>query len=534
MTDSTIATPARLTDKRLGPVGESQLRLWIASADGSASPPAEDVFGWDFHVELPIALGTGPIDRSSAKLAAYIQVKSTRSPECVFKISLRNMKFAADDPAPFFFLFLQFDSDGANVVRAHLTHFSERLISQTLRRIRTAEFLQKRKWRSETITVKPEPDDELVAPYDFSLAERLRTVIGDPREYSRWKTAVNDSVGYGEFRQSVDVSFEAIQHDDPVNMLISAALGKKVRLTANSVTIRDLRFDMPVIERQDAGGIVELVHEGNPDWILELGDADSGPRVTWPVRMYSTNGLTELVGDLQHQVAWRNDFIECLVCEQENGYRLQLTALELLEAAPTWGQLQDLASTYRILADAKNLDVRFKRLSPPLPAAGGVSKMPDNPEADDLHRVAKVLEDLAAVTSQLGHLFDVRCPVQDLLSCERELGFLAALAKGEKLFVRVSPINRHAGKIGTKVAAVPVLRRSIGDMYLVASMPVIGNLSRCHSDRDRLQLENECHELGQVRFLPKAELEADWHVSMQEEGLKLVPSPASKLVLDFR
>jgi len=522
-----------MTDQDIGATGEALLSAWINASGGSASPPNRDKFGWDRYVELPLSPTTGPIDTGTSKVAAYFQVKSTRRVSVAEQISLRNMKLAADDPAPFFFLFLQFNSDGTDAVRAYLTHFDEALLTRTLGRIRATQFEGKPGWERQTISVTPSPEDELEGPYGPSLVNRVRKIVGDPRQYARWKSGLRDSVGYGDSRFSVEARVEAGTEEAPLEHLISAALGKKARMPADSIHLLDIRYDMPLSVRRDEGGYLELVGLGSPDWVMELAGGESGARVIWPARMYSTHDLSQLAEDVPQHTVWRNDFVECMVSEQGDVRQLQVKTFDPLHLNGNIGQLRDLAATYRILADARTLVVQFKHLSPPWPSMTGSVQVPELSDAPSLRRIAQTLEAFAALAPHNECPANFAFPVKDLLTCEREIGYLADLAHGERLRMRVTPVDFPGAEAGKQVAVAPTLCRKIGGAFLVASIPALGELSpRSETGDGVLQLETTCQLPATVRILPREELEADWRTTLQTQSLQQFPGVVTRVVFE--
>lgn len=520
-----------MIDQDVGAAGEKFLSAWINASGGSASSPDRDMFGWDFHVELPLPPTTGLIDAGSSKVAAYFQVKSTRRAKVGESISLRNLKLAADDPAPFFFLFLQFNADGTEVVRAHLTHYGEALLSQTLGRVRASQFEGKAGWERQTISVTPTLEDELEAPFGPTLASRIRKIVGDPGKYARWKSRLRESVGYGDFRFSLEASIEAGTDEEPLELLISAALGNKARMPTKSIHLMDIRFDMPLSVRQDEGGFMELVGLGDPDWILELADGESGARVIWPVRMYSTHGLSEIADKVPRRSVWRNDFIECTVSEHDDAHKLQVKAFAALELSGNVAQLRDLATTYRILADARTLAVQFKRLRSPWPSMPASVQVPELSDAPDLRHIAQTLEAFTALAPHIECPRDYAFPIRDLLASEREIGYLADLAQGNRLWVRVTPLDFPGAEAGKRVAVAPTFCRRIGGAFLIASIPAVGDLSpSSEPGNGALQLETICQLPAAVRILPSEELEAGWRTSLQTQSLQQFQDVDTRLV----
>lgn len=520
-----------MIDQDVGATGEKFLSAWINASGGSSSPPDRDMFGWDFYVELPLPPTTGPIDASSSKVAAYFQVKSTRRAKVGESISLRNLKLAADDPAPFFFLFLQFNAEGTEVVRAHLTHYGEALLSQTLGRVRASQFEGKTGWERQTISVTPTLEDELEAPFGPTLASRIRKIVRDPRKYAGWKSGLWESVGYGEFRFSLEASIEAGTEQEPLELLVSAALGNKARMPTKSIHLMDIRYDMPLSVRRDEGGFMELVGMGDPDWILELADGESGARVIWPARMYSTHGLAEVVDDVPRRIVWRNDFVQCTVSEHDDALQLQVKAFAALELSGNVAQLRELAATYRILADARTLAVQFKHLRSPWPSMPTSVQVPELSDAPDLRRIAQTLEGFTAMAPHIECPRGFAFPIKDLLACEREIGYLADLAQGNRLRIRVTPLDFPGVEAGKRVAVAPTLCRKLGGAFLVASIPAVGELSSSGGSGDGvLQLETICHLPAAVRILPSEELEADWRTSLQTQTLQQIQDVDTRLV----
>ena len=521
----------RVSNRTVGAAGEAFLDLWIKAAGGSATEPAQDRFGWDRYVEFD-SVPDGPLlDLEATKIAAYIQVKTTTKAESFMtQVSLRNLKLAADDPAPFFFLFLQLSSNGQDIIRASLTHFGEKWISLTLKQIRQAEVLNQTSWRRKKITIRPGSSDDLPAPFGSSLVNRLRRDISDPREYSRRKATASQSLGYGEFRESIEVSFKTTSKDEPIRLLTSAALGEKVRIAATSITVRDLRFDMPLVARRDLGSYFEISTEGDPDWILELSDANDRERsVLWEMSMFSTASIEDLVPDFTPVAVLRNDFFEIRFTGEHNDNSLRLTAFNPLQAEPRISQLRELAETYRILADAKEFSIRVKPLGRPTTHLSGTTSMPPEQQRQNLRSASQALQDFYLLSRLSSPSTDLTLPVSDLIAIASDLSWFAALEKGQQIYVRLMPIEFDGARVGMRVAAAPVVLRSIGNQHLVLSLLVVGELTEHTSGR--LKLDAVCNKLGRVRLVPKSLLDKDWRVRMQEEELRDAPEDVSKIVL---
>lgn len=522
-----------MIDQDIGVVGEKVLSAWINSSGGSASRPDRDMFGWDLYVELPISPTAGPIDAGSSKIAMYFQVKSTRKAKTTEQISLRNMKLAADDPAPFFFLFLEFNSDGTETVRAYATHFDDELMSRTLGRIRAAEFEGKAGWERETISVTPAAKDELEALFGPSLVKRVRRIVGDPRQYARWKSGLRDTIGFGDYRFTIEARVEAGTQEAPLEHLISAALGKTARLPAHDVHVVDVRFAMPISVTRDETGYLELVGQGSPDWIMELADGESGTRVIWPAKMYSTFGLSQLAEHVARQIVWRNDFIECLLSEHGDATQLQVKTCDPLNISATLGQLRDLATTYKVLADARVLKVQFKHLRPPMPTTSGSAQVAEMADARTLRRIAQTLEAFVELAPHNECPADFTFPVRDVLAWERELDYLANLAQGKPLFLRLTPVDFPGANAGERVAVAPAFCLKIGEAFLIASIPALGELSHCSESGDEnLLLETTSKLPATVRILPCEDLKPDWRTTIQTQALQQFPGAITKVVFE--
>lgn len=96
----------------------------------------EDEGGWDYVIELPHREYRGPADSQPPRQRAFIQVKSTEGARTSVPIKLSNLLKSAQDPSPWFYVFIK-EQHGEPVV--YIKHFWADLIARSLKAIRSAE-----------------------------------------------------------------------------------------------------------------------------------------------------------------------------------------------------------------------------------------------------------------------------------------------------------------------------------------------------------------------------------------------------------
>ena len=241
---------------QLGARAEELVKTQWCARKGITANKARDAdrHGWDLHLEIPIARGHDvTLDQHEPLRAAYIQVKGKalkpHSPSLPsVDIKMRHWHAAVARGQAFFFAILQFNPSD-ELVDAHLVHVGEKLIVQTLKRLRElhAEFGSDVDLMEHTMRVTPEIGDRLVPATADAFATRLIENLKEREiDYVKWKHQIVAESGYPEKRIRGSLTIPADSPDRIVDEVTDFMLGRKESIRLTDVSADEVRFGIPI------------------------------------------------------------------------------------------------------------------------------------------------------------------------------------------------------------------------------------------------------------------------------------------------
>jgi len=524
-----------MTNDELGELAEAEFSRWIAQAKGQITRPKRDIFGWDGLIELRNPESSnGLSDLRTERTTAYVQVKGTTTENPGASISLSNMKYAADDTQPFFFAFLQYE--GTQVTSAYLTHFDETWIERTLRRIRMDQQLGATTRSKKTITVTPEESDRLPHLDGAAVAQRIRSVVGDTRQYSGWKSGFSQSVGYDEGTNLLNFNTQTPKelYSSPLSMLIPAALGGKVQIDAHNLKISDNRFNIPILREEHTKATLELTVPDTDKWLVEFRCPATSLTAIWPAARYTTAHLAELDPAVPKIITWRSDLFTFEGRFEGDGLRVRFTTLGLTEQTVPFSQLPRLEASLRIWHDAEEFAVSLTPINEPHRRMDSVVTFNKESNRTRLKwNPAQVVQDAITVLSEAACADDTTVPLGALAQSESLLrGAAGIISAGSG---RILATGVHPPVADTpRLAITAVARLDLENEALVIAFPseVDQAPDPGHPGASRLTGTISPHPI--IRMTPLADIEPDWHTKLQLEGLELLSSAFPTLLFDDR
>ena len=118
-----------LDNDQVGTIGQEAFSLWCSQAQITATPPAKDKFGWDYHLQW---------DREGAAfdppdVSCSVQVKTTAKGAETAAIKLSNWRRMALGHAPWFVVAIGLDD--REIASVHVVPVDEALIVRTVKRL---------------------------------------------------------------------------------------------------------------------------------------------------------------------------------------------------------------------------------------------------------------------------------------------------------------------------------------------------------------------------------------------------------------
>ncbi|MCG2644934.1 hypothetical protein QY049_15385 [Bradyrhizobium sp. WYCCWR 13022] len=168
----------------LGARGENVFIGWCEPEGFRAQKSQADRLGWDYLLEgEPLRMKERPLDSQNDLPKFLIQVKATEGSQPP-RIKLSALKHLVDADLPAAIVVMFFVKDGRTPIRTLLVPVDQKMIYDTLKRVRSEEAKGKRNIHRITILVPLDRAVEL-SPAGEGLAKALNGMLGGaPADYN--------------------------------------------------------------------------------------------------------------------------------------------------------------------------------------------------------------------------------------------------------------------------------------------------------------------------------------------------------------
>lgn len=177
-----------------GNQGEKLVSYLSSKSDILATPPEQDQFGWDLHLQFSSNIAPIFLDEHESSYSAYVQVKEFSKDYSSYTgrdIKLSNIQHMISSSMPFFVVYAQIKTEELYVV-----HMDYELIEQGLKKIRQAQATNTLLHKS-TMKINPHKYQTIKVLSSDNLRNVLIELIGSsPKKYSEEKARFFQSVGY--------------------------------------------------------------------------------------------------------------------------------------------------------------------------------------------------------------------------------------------------------------------------------------------------------------------------------------------------
>lgn len=223
----------------LGDMGESAFKDWCAPEGLYAQKSEADRHGWDYLLErLPERADDRPLDGQHAMPKYLIQVKATEDQTNPPRIKLSALKHLVDADLPAAIAVLVYAEDGRRPHRRLLAPVNDKVIYDTLRRVRREEAKGNRAINRITVPVDLSAA-EPVGEAGEGLGDILTKFFGDdPSAYVRRKALYRQNCG----KSYPMVGGFFVPGDDAGRKVGDLFLGKSRELEVTDLTIESRRF----------------------------------------------------------------------------------------------------------------------------------------------------------------------------------------------------------------------------------------------------------------------------------------------------
>lgn len=311
-----------MSERAVGPLGESTLRKLASEANASLTRTDDDRWGWDYLLEfpLPLQMRSEEADRVEELCRCLVQVKSTDSPGSSCQVKVSNWMYLVGTALPSFILALHFDGT-RDCSALYVVHIWDDQISTVLRRVRElgvageGDQLHKHK-----LTVRWRDTDRLPEVSGKALLRRIEEHIGpSPAAYSDKKLQLWRSVGYDAGNALVTVRIEVppeYQKRHPDELLADSVLGLVPSLQVAGGEVRDLRFGIPgTLLRPISAGARLTLGPARPAAIgtLQLRTADRLRTEQFPVQVLVPSGMQYKLASAAQKVLFRLPYADLVV-----------------------------------------------------------------------------------------------------------------------------------------------------------------------------------------------------------------------------
>lgn len=239
---------------------ENHLASLCGEEDGVATPPGDDVNGWDLMLEFPEKTHNGTATQRPAIQFAFIQVKSTISRDRRVQIKLSNVLKSCRQPQPWFILLVVRDPK-KGIKEIYGLHVWKEHMAAGLKAVHQASVNGVLLHRKRLTVLLPES-----AKITEGVVSWMQGQIDSCGEnYGVTKQALADTLGYEEGYGLASLTIEGQQED-----FVLAVLGLKKSIRAKSFSFTPARFGIPEKAASIEGLAGELEFQPTPKGVVNL------------------------------------------------------------------------------------------------------------------------------------------------------------------------------------------------------------------------------------------------------------------------
>jgi hypothetical protein len=269
---------ATRTIQRLARYAETRFANLCASSGALCHESQEDENGWDYLVEFPEDVASGPADTQPPGKQAFVQVKSTRNGRLSCSLKLSNALKAAKSRAPWFIILMV---DANPVPKTYAVHVWTNEIEQWLRAGRKASIenaLLNRRRINLSFT-----ENDL---HSADLIDWMKKTIGAVgQEYGDSKKVIYETIGYADGHGSGKITFAS----ENAEKIFDEILGLGTGLAINKFTYTPSRFGLsdsrPMVDV--AAGTVQITPQAVSDCELRIRGPNSNTLLSVPGKIFT-------------------------------------------------------------------------------------------------------------------------------------------------------------------------------------------------------------------------------------------------------
>jgi hypothetical protein len=282
----------------IGDEAEDQVQLWGTSAGFTVNPARRDRRGWDHIFELSLPReprADDPFELLTCAFTARVQVKAVSGACRSVPIKLSNWQRAIDDPLPWFFLVVRYQT--LTIREVVLVHINQAVIERVIARVCALPKSAKTHLHRKKFSVKFSDGKLLEQPIERSLHSAIAEGVGrDAFEYAKAKQAWRDDAGYEDKRAlNIHMKFGPLQTEDLYRQLARASIGLDA-LESSQVALSRTRFgrDVPLTSRQPISLQMSWGKEIGTEVVLSVSDCKRQHLASLPMLMRSSTRLFQL------------------------------------------------------------------------------------------------------------------------------------------------------------------------------------------------------------------------------------------------
>ncbi|GGI27396.1 hypothetical protein GCM10010987_44180 [Bradyrhizobium guangdongense] len=291
----------------LGARGENVFIGWCEPEGFRAQKSQADRLGWDYLLEgEPLRMKERPLDSQNDLPKFLIQVKATEGSQPP-RIKLSALKHLVDADLPAAIVVMFFVKDGRTPIRTLLVPVDQKMIYDTLKRVRSEEAKGKRNIHRITILVPLDRAVEL-SPAGEGLAKALNGMLGGaPADYIAGKVDYRKTCGFDN-RSIVGRFF--VPGENAGEKIGQLFLGGPRTLKVTDLTIERRRFGIPLDNDRDEfrEAVLELNVSSSMSTTVELS-SEAGEWTSVELEMFVTPIFDGKLGP----VRLANNFLEFLI-----------------------------------------------------------------------------------------------------------------------------------------------------------------------------------------------------------------------------
>lgn len=292
----------------LGARGENVFLSWCEPEGYRAQKSQVDRLGWDFLLESdPVRESARPLDSQNDLPKFLIQVKATEKSSEPPRIKLSALKHLVDADLPAAIVVMFFLKDGRTPIRTLIVPVDQRMIYETLKRVRSEEAKGKRSIHRTTILVPLDKAAEISSTGE-GLAKTLTEMLGgSTAEYIAAKVHYRRTCGFDD-RAIVGRFF--VPGENASEKIGQLFLGGPRSLKVKNLTIERRRFGIALDNDRDEfrEAVLELNASPLTSTTVELS-SEAGGWVSVELEMFVTPAFDGKLGP----VRLANAFFEVLI-----------------------------------------------------------------------------------------------------------------------------------------------------------------------------------------------------------------------------